>query len=111
MPAPTASPTVSSTVGLKNMVIAPLTEDTEETVSYGTLQAVAGAADAALDRADGAAADLGDFLIGQPARADQDQRFALVFRQLGQSAAHLVQLQAGDGVGHRDKGPLGDFRV
>ena len=37
MAAPTASPTVSSTVGLKNMVIAPLTEDTEETVSYGTL--------------------------------------------------------------------------
>ena len=30
MPAPTASPAVSSTVGLKNMVIAPLTEDTEE---------------------------------------------------------------------------------
>ena len=30
MPAPTASPSVSSTVGLKNMVIAPLTEDTEK---------------------------------------------------------------------------------
>ena len=46
MAAPTASPTVSSTVGLKNMVIAPLTEDTEETVTYGTLQAVAGAIEA-----------------------------------------------------------------
>lgn len=48
MPAPTASPSVSSTVGLKNMVIAPLTEDTEETVSYGTLQAVAGAIEATI---------------------------------------------------------------
>ena len=38
MPAPTASPSVSSTVGLKNMVIAPLTEDTEEGTTYGTLQ-------------------------------------------------------------------------
>ena len=48
MPAPTASPAVSSTVGLKNMVIAPLTEDTEETVTYGTLQAVAGAIEATI---------------------------------------------------------------
>ena len=32
---PAASPTVSSTVGLKNMVIAPLTVDTEETLTYG----------------------------------------------------------------------------
>ena len=48
MAAPTASPTVSSTVGLKNMVIAPLTEDTEETVTYGTLQAVAGAIEATI---------------------------------------------------------------
>ena len=29
MPTPTASPQVASTVGLKNVVIAPLTEDTE----------------------------------------------------------------------------------
>ena len=48
MPAPTASPTVSSTVGLKNMVIAPLTEDTEEGTTYGTLQAVAGAIEATI---------------------------------------------------------------
>ena len=34
---PAASPTVSSTVGLKNMVIAPLTVDTEETLTYGDL--------------------------------------------------------------------------
>ena len=37
MPA-TASPIVSSTVGLKNMVIAPLTVDTETTITYGALQ-------------------------------------------------------------------------
>lgn len=46
MPTPTASPAVSSTVGLKNMVIAPLTEDTETTVTYGALQLVAGAIEA-----------------------------------------------------------------
>ena len=36
MSTPTASPAVSSTIGLKNFVIAPLLEDTEEAVSYGT---------------------------------------------------------------------------
>ncbi len=41
MPTPAASPTVSSTVGLKNMVIAPLTVDTEETLTYGDLQLLA----------------------------------------------------------------------
>ena len=40
MPNPAASPAVSSTVGLKNMVIAPLTVDTEETLTYGDLQLV-----------------------------------------------------------------------
>ena len=45
---PTASPTVSSTVGLKNMVIAPLTVDTEETLTYGELQLVAGAIEASI---------------------------------------------------------------
>ena len=51
---PTASPTVSSTVGLKNMVIAPLTVDTEETLTYGDLQLVAGASEATItpDNAD-----------------------------------------------------------
>ena len=48
MPAPTASPTVSSTVGLKNMVIAPLEVDTEETLTYGDLQLVAGAIEASI---------------------------------------------------------------
>ena len=33
MPTPTASPTVSSTIGLKNVVIAPLEVDTEETLT------------------------------------------------------------------------------
>ena len=47
MPA-TASPAVSSTVGLKNMVIAPLTVDTETTITYGALQLVAGAIEATI---------------------------------------------------------------
>lgn len=45
---PTASPTVSSTIGLKNMVIAPLMVDTEETLTYGDLQLVAGAIEASI---------------------------------------------------------------
>ena len=44
----TASPNVSSTVGLKNVVIAPLTVDTETTLTYGTVQAVAGAVEASV---------------------------------------------------------------
>ena len=51
---PTASPTVSSTVGLKKMVFAPLSVDTEETLTYGDLQLVAGAIEATItpDNAD-----------------------------------------------------------
>ena len=45
---PTASPTVSSTIGLKNVVIAPLTADTELTHTYGDLQLVAGAVEATI---------------------------------------------------------------
>ena len=48
MGTPTAYPTVSSTSGLKNMVIAPLLEDTEETLTYGDLQLVAGAIEASI---------------------------------------------------------------
>ena len=48
MPTPTASPSVSSTVGLKNMVIAPLSADTEAAHSYGALQLVAGAIEASI---------------------------------------------------------------
>ncbi len=44
----TASPNVSSTIGLKNVVIAPLTTDTEESHTYGTVQAVAGAIEASV---------------------------------------------------------------
>ena len=44
----TASPTVSSTIGLKNVVIAPLTADTEAECTYGTVQAVAGAIEASV---------------------------------------------------------------
>ena len=51
---PTASPAVASTVGLKNMVIAPLTADTDTAHTYGTLQLVAGAIEASVtpDNAD-----------------------------------------------------------
>ncbi len=44
----TASPAVSSTIGLKNVVIAPLAIDTEEGHTYGTVQAVAGAIEASV---------------------------------------------------------------
>ena len=45
---PTASPAVSSTVGLKNLVLAPLKEDTETTITYGALQLIAGAIEASI---------------------------------------------------------------
>ena len=48
MATPTASPQVASTVGLKNVVIAPLTTDTEETLIYGELQLMAGAIEASI---------------------------------------------------------------
>ncbi len=48
MGSPAASPTVSSTVGLKNVVIAPLTTDTEEAHTYGDLQLMAGAIEATI---------------------------------------------------------------
>ena len=48
MPNPTSSPQVSSTVGLKNVVVAPLTVDTEETLTYGELQLMAGAIEASI---------------------------------------------------------------
>ena len=48
MPTPTASPAVTSTVGLKNMVIAPLEADTETDLTYGDLQLVAGAIEASI---------------------------------------------------------------
>ena len=45
---PAAAPAVSSTVGLKNMVIAPVTTDTETVTTYGDLQRVAGAIEATI---------------------------------------------------------------
>ena len=45
---PAAAPAVSSTVGLKNMVIAPVTENTETSTAYGDLQRVAGAIEATI---------------------------------------------------------------
>ena len=48
MATPAPSPTISSTVGLKNVVLAPLVEDTEETLTYGELQLVAGAIEASI---------------------------------------------------------------
>ena len=41
-------PACGSTVGLKNMVIAPVTEDTETSTTYGDLQRVAGAIEATI---------------------------------------------------------------
>ena len=51
---PAASPTVSSTIGLKNVVIAPLLTDTQAGHSYGDLQLLAGAIEASVtpDNAD-----------------------------------------------------------
>ena len=43
-----ATPQVASTVGLKNVVIAPLTEDTDTSHTYGELQLVAGAIEATI---------------------------------------------------------------
>lgn len=45
---PTASPQVASTIGLKNVVIAPLTADTEDGHTYGDLQLMAGAIEASI---------------------------------------------------------------
>ena len=45
---PASAPAVSSTVGLKNLVIAPITEDTESGTVYGALQLVAGAIEATI---------------------------------------------------------------
>ena len=57
---PTASPTVKSTIGLKNVVIAPLTKDDETGVTYGDLQLVAGAIEASI----------------APAKSDPDVQYA-----------------------------------
>lgn len=48
MATPTASPKVASTIGMKNVVIAPLTKDDDTGVTYGALQLVAGAIEASI---------------------------------------------------------------
>lgn len=48
MPTPTAAPAVSSTVGFKNVVLAPLLTDTEQATTYGEIQRVAGAIEASI---------------------------------------------------------------
>lgn len=45
---PTASPKVASTIGMKNVVIAPLTKDDDSGVTYGDLQLMAGAIEASI---------------------------------------------------------------
>ena len=45
---PVASPQVASTVGLKNVVIAPLVTDTDAEHTYGELQLLAGAIEASI---------------------------------------------------------------
>src|SRR5206468_11552558 len=50
------------------------------------------AGDAALDRADGAAANLRRFLIGEAAGADEDQGLALRLRQMEKRALHVAEL-------------------
>lgn len=48
MATPTASPKVASTIGMKNVVIAPLTKDDDSGVAYGDLQLMAGAIEASI---------------------------------------------------------------
>ena len=43
-----AAPVAKSTIGLKNLTIAPLLEDTEETLTYGDLQSVEGSIEASI---------------------------------------------------------------
>lgn len=48
MATPTASPKVASTIGMKNVVIAPLTKDDDTGATYGELQLMAGAIEASI---------------------------------------------------------------
>src|SRR5512132_1715989 len=66
---------------------------------FGTLdreqigQARARAIDAALDRADGAFADRRSFLVGEAGGADEDQRLALIRRQLRKRRAEFLEFK------------------
>ena len=55
-------------------------------------QAIARAVDAALDRAHGAAGNLGGLLVGEASGADQDQGFALIVGEAGQGGAEILHL-------------------
>ena len=59
-------------------------------------QSDAGTVDPALDRADGAPADLCRFFVGKSGGADQDEGFALLSRQLFQRPAELFHFQVID---------------
>lgn len=48
MATPVASPKVASTIGMKNVVIAPLTKDDDSGATYGELQLMAGAIEASI---------------------------------------------------------------
>lgn len=48
MATPAASPKVASTIGMKNVVIAPLTKDDDSGATYGELQLMAGAIEASI---------------------------------------------------------------
>src|SRR3546814_3531519 len=52
------------------------------------------ARDAALHRADGAAADLGRFLVGNAARADEDTRLHLAFRKFQKATLDGGQMRS-----------------
>src|SRR5690348_1858810 len=62
-------------------------------------ETVACAGDTALDRADGNLTDVRRLLVRKSRRADEDQRFALIDRQLLQSAAQVAQMELGVVVG------------
>ena len=57
-----------------------------------SLEAIARAVDAALDRAHGAAGNLGGLLVGEAGGADQDQGFALIVGEAGQRGAEILHL-------------------
>ena len=61
----------------------------------------AGAVDAALDGADRAFADFGGLLVGKAGRADQDQRLALIRRQLRERRAEFLEFDPAELIGMR----------
>src|SRR3954447_5278132 len=68
--------------------LGPLTELYRENLSKFLSCAI----DPALDRADGAVADVSGLLIGKARRADENKRLALIRRELEQRLAELPEL-------------------